>query len=64
MIRKPTDPRTLQDGAALQVLTQPHAAPYLLFRGQTCLQKADTLRLLRHERARGITLVMMKARNN
>jgi hypothetical protein len=64
MTRRPADPRTLHDGCALDVLTQPHAAPYLLFRGQTCLQKADTLRLLRHERARGITLSRLKARNN
>lgn len=64
MTRTPPDPRQLQDGSALQVVTQPHAAPYLLFKGQTCLQKADTLRLLRHERARGITLSRLKARNN
>jgi hypothetical protein len=68
MTRRPADPRHLQDGCALNVLTQPHAAPYLLFRGQTCTQKAETLRLLRRERARrqtrGRTLDKREARNN
>jgi hypothetical protein len=68
MTKKPADPRVLQDGSALDVITQPHAAPYLLFKGQTCLQKADTLRLLRHERARrearGLALERLEARNN
>ena len=64
MTRRPADPRTLHDGSALDVLTQSHAAPYLLFRGQTCLQKAETLRLLRQERARGITQSRLKGRNN
>jgi hypothetical protein len=68
MTRRPADPRMLHDGCALDVLRQTHATPYLLFKGQTCLQKADTLRLLRYERARrqaqGGTLAMMKARNN
>jgi hypothetical protein len=64
MTRQPVDLRPMQDGCALDVVTQPHASPYLLFKGQTCLQKADTLRLLRHERARGITLSRLKARNN
>jgi len=61
MIRKPTDPRPLQDGAALQVL---HASQYLLCHGEPTHQKAETLRLLRHEHARGITLAILKARNN
>ena len=64
MTRRPVDPRTLQDGPALDVVTQPHANPYLLFSGQTCRQKAETLRLLRYERARGITQSRLKGRNN
>jgi hypothetical protein len=68
MTGRPADLRQLQDGSALQVVTQPHAAPYLLFNGQTCLQKAETLRLLRQERARrqaqGGTLHRLDARNN
>jgi hypothetical protein len=68
MTRRPADPRTLHDGSALDVLTQPHASPYLLFKGQTCIQKAETLRLLRHECARrqaqSGTMKMLEARNN
>jgi hypothetical protein len=44
--------RQRQNGQALQVLTQPFASPYLLLHGQTCQAKAETLGLLRAERAR------------
>jgi hypothetical protein len=65
MTRRSTDPRTLHDGSALQVL---HASRYLLCHGEPTHQKADTLRLLRHERAkrrtRGPVLDRLEARNN
>lgn len=44
--------RERQDGTALQVVTQPWAAPYLTMPGQTCQAKAETLRLLRALRHR------------
>jgi hypothetical protein len=44
--------RQLQDGSAMDVLTQGRAAPSLLFHGQPCQMKAETLALLRAERQR------------
>ena len=44
--------RERQDGTALQVVTQPWAAPYLTMPGQTSQAKAETLQLLRAWRHR------------